>query len=318
MTLKKLVIVSALAFSMQASIAAPVQFVDRVAAVVENQVITLNEFNMELAQAKARAPKGQAPSEKEVMQGLIDKALLLTVADRNGITVSDAEVDESLMQIGKANKLTIEQVYQKVGKESGFSKTAVRREIANGIKVNKVSEREVLSRAQASDAEINQLVASGQVKLPAGIDTKMTQYDTRHILIPIDQATPEPLARKKIAELQARLKAGEAFDSLARTYSQDPGSAANGGSLGWVPAGVMVPEFDKAMLTQPVGVVSSQPVRTVFGYHLVKVDGKRQVEAKDEALRQQAKQMIINQRAGQIYQEMMQQLRKDAHIEVRM
>jgi peptidyl-prolyl cis-trans isomerase SurA len=205
-----------------------------------------------------------------------------------------------------------------VGKESGFSPAAVRREIANGIKVNKVSEREVLSRAQASDAEINQLVASGQVKLPEGMNTKMEQYDTRHILIAIDQSTPEPLARKKIAELQARLKAGEAFDSLARTYSQDPGSAANGGSLGWVPAGVMVPEFDKAMMTQPVGIVSPQPVRTVFGYHLVKVDGKRQVEAKEEALRQQAKQMIINQRAGQIYQEMMMQLRKDAHIEVRM
>ncbi len=318
MTLKKLVIVSALAVSINLSVAAPVQFVDRVAAVVENQVITLNEFKMEYEQAKVRAPKGQAPTEQEVMQNLIDKALLLTVADRNGITVTDAEVDASLAQIGSANKLTIAQVYQKVGKESGFSPAAVRREIANGIKVNKVSEREVLSRAQASDAEINQLVASGQVKLPEGMNTKMEQYDTRHILIAIDQSTPEPLARKKIAELQARLKAGEAFDSLARTYSQDPGSAANGGSLGWVPAGVMVPEFDKAMMSQPVGIVSPQPVRTVFGYHLVKVDGKRQVEAKEEALRQQAKQMIINQRAGQIYQEMMMQLRKDAHIEVRM
>lgn len=317
MKLKNFLAMSTLALSMQLAISAPVEFVDRIVAVAENQVITMNEFQMELEQAQHNLPKGQTVSQQDVLHGLIDKALLLTVAERNGIVVSEEEIDSSLENIAKANKISIDQVYQNVAKESGFSKKAVRKEIAQGLLVNKVTEREVLSRIHVSEEEIDQLLATGQVQLPADADTRMTQYDTRHILITIDQTTPEPVAKKKIEEIQTRLKVGEAFDSLARTYSQDPGSAANGGSLGWVPEGVMVPEFEQAMVTLPTGVVS-QPIRSVFGYHLVRVDGKQDVDAKDVALRQQAQQMITGQRAGQVYQEMMQQLRKDAHIEVRM
>ncbi len=317
MTLKKLCTISALALSMQMAFAAPVQFVDRIVAVAENEVITMNEFQMAVAQAKQQSPKGQAPTDQEVLSGMIDKALLMTVAQRNGVEVSEVEIDASVADIAKANKMSTEQLYKKVNKESGFSKAAVRREIANNLIMSKVTEREVLSRVQVSDAEINSLIASGQVQLPAGPIPKITQYDTKHILISINQETPAPMALKKIEEIQSRLKAGEAFDSLARTYSQDPGSAAQGGSLGWVSQGVTVPEFEKVMVSLPNGVVS-QPVRSVFGYHLIKVDSKRNHEDKAALLHEQAKQMITNQRAGKVYQDMMMQLRKDAHIEVRM
>ena len=94
----------------------------------------------------------------------------------------------------------------------------------------------------------------------------------KHILINIDAATPEGEAAvmKTVEEVQAKLAAGESFEELAKTYSQDPGSAQTGGDLGSFEQGMMVPEFDAAVFSMEVGQVS-EPVKTDFGYHLIKL-----------------------------------------------
>jgi peptidyl-prolyl cis-trans isomerase D len=98
--------------------------------------------------------------------------------------------------------------------------------------------------------------------------------NARHILIRSDQdATPEQLDEKrvKIEELLARLKQGENFEELAKTASEDPGSAAQGGSLGEVRRGQMVKPFEDALFALPAGQLS-EPVKTQFGFHIIKVD----------------------------------------------
>ncbi len=84
-------------------------------------------------------------------------------------------------------------------------------------------------------------------------------------------------AEKRIKEIQARIKKGEAFAKLASEYSQDPGSAANGGDLGFFGKGVMAAEFDEATFKLNVGEVS-KPVKTQFGYHLIKLEEARDNE----------------------------------------
>ena len=73
-----------------------------------------------------------------------------------------------------------------------------------------------------------------------------------------------------IDSIYKRLKAGQDFATLAATYSNDTGSARDGGSLGWVTPGMMVPEFDAVVFSAPVGTVQG-PVKTQFGYHLLEV-----------------------------------------------
>ncbi len=91
-----------------------------------------------------------------------------------------------------------------------------------------------------------------------------------HILVAIDGDTTDEQAADLIGEIQSKLET-ESFEDLARQYSDDPGSAAQGGDLGWAETGLFVPEFESALFSMNVGEVSA-PVKTDFGYHLIRMD----------------------------------------------
>lgn len=98
------------------------------------------------------------------------------------------------------------------------------------------------------------------------------QRRAAHILIEVNDKTTEAQAKAKIDEVQARLAKGEKFEALAKEFSQDPGSASNGGDLGYAGPGVYDPAFEKALYSLSKDQVS-EPVRTDFGYHLIKLLG---------------------------------------------
>lgn len=98
------------------------------------------------------------------------------------------------------------------------------------------------------------------------------QRRAAHILIEVNDKTTEAQAKAKIEEVQARLAKGEKFEALAKEFSQDPGSANNGGDLGYAGPGVYDPAFEKALYSLNKDQVS-EPVRTDFGFHLIKLLG---------------------------------------------
>nr|BFE89871.1 hypothetical protein GCM10020185_04070 [Pseudomonas brassicacearum subsp. brassicacearum] len=98
------------------------------------------------------------------------------------------------------------------------------------------------------------------------------QRRAAHILIEVNDKVTEAQAKAKIEEIQARLAKGESFEALAKEFSQDPGSANNGGDLGYAGPGVYDPEFEKALYALKKDQVSA-PVRTDFGLHLIKLLG---------------------------------------------
>jgi len=98
------------------------------------------------------------------------------------------------------------------------------------------------------------------------------QRRAAHILIEVNDKVSEAQAKAKIEEVQARLAKGESFEALAKEFSQDPGSANNGGDLGYAGPGVYDPEFEKALYALTKDQVSA-PVRTDFGFHLIKLLG---------------------------------------------
>ncbi|WP_210643742.1 MULTISPECIES: SurA N-terminal domain-containing protein [unclassified Pseudomonas] len=98
------------------------------------------------------------------------------------------------------------------------------------------------------------------------------QRRAAHILIEVNDKVTEAQAKAKIEEIQARLAKGESFEALAKEFSQDPGSASNGGDLGYAGPGVYDPEFEKALYALNKDQVSA-PVRTDFGLHLIKLLG---------------------------------------------
>lgn len=101
------------------------------------------------------------------------------------------------------------------------------------------------------------------------------QRRARHILVAVDADTDDGAAKKLATEIRARLEKGEDFAALARQYSDDPGSAAAGGELGWAGKGTYVAPFEDALFAQSVGEIS-QPVKTDFGYHIIQLEELRE------------------------------------------
>lgn len=122
----------------------------------------------------------------------------------------------------------------------------------------------------------------------------------QHILIRLPQnAAPadDAKAKAKATELVAKLRAGADFAAMAKENSNDPGSAANGGDLGYFTKGQMVPEFENAAFTQPIGQIGD-PVKSQFGYHIIKVTDKKPAGYKSfEEVRPELEQKIVGERA---------------------
>ncbi len=130
----------------------------------------------------------------------------------------------------------------------------------------------------------------------------------RHILIQIDDDTDSVAARERIEQIRQRLEQGEDFAELAKAESEDPGSAAEGGDLGFFSRGIMDPEFEEAAFSLRIGEVS-QPVRTQFGYHLIKLEAIRGGEGKSFAeVREQLAAELKRKKAERLYFDKTEQL----------
>lgn len=141
------------------------------------------------------------------------------------------------------------------------------------------------------------------------------QWNTRHILVKVDELQTDALAEQKINDLYSQLRNGAAFDSLASTYSDDPGSAGRGGDLDWVGEDQMIGPFEAMMKNTAVGDYSA-PFKTQFGWHILKIEGKRQQDVSDEYRRTMARQALYQRLAPQAKEDWLQELRAGAYIQV--
>jgi peptidyl-prolyl cis-trans isomerase SurA len=146
---------------------------------------------------------------------------------------------------------------------------------------------------------------------------QVTQTRARHILIKTSAVMSDEQARQRLEKLRLRLVVGgENFADLARQYSQDA-SAPQGGELNWLNPGETVPAFEAAMNALQVNEIS-QPVSTPFGWHLIQVQERRQHDISDEYKHMQARQELFERRAQPAFEDWLDQLRSQAHIENRL
>lgn len=139
----------------------------------------------------------------------------------------------------------------------------------------------------------------------------------RHILIGTNPNRNAQEARTLAEQTRQRIVSGEDFASVAQQVSDDRGSALNGGMLGWVRPGQMVPSFEEAMSRLPVGQVS-QPVRSRFGYHLIEVLERRQQDVTDEAQRNRIRQTLFQRKVNDELEAWLQQIRAEAYVDNRL
>lgn len=205
---------------------------------------------------------------------LIAPTLAQNAAVVNGKSIPKAKLDKMLESTGQANNpelrerardmlITRELISQEAMNRGVIANPAIQDQLEEArlnILVGAVFD-DYIKRDGVSDSELK--VAYDQVK--GQFEGK--EYKVRHILV-------EKEAEAK--SIIAKLKAGEKFEELAKSNSKDPGSAVKGGDLDWMNPQSLVPEFSKAMVALPKGELTDKPVKTQYGFHIIRVDDVRE------------------------------------------
>lgn len=146
---------------------------------------------------------------------------------------------------------------------------------------------------------------------------KVEQYKVRHILIASSAVRSPKQTEELIIRLHQEVMNGADFAALAKEYSSDPGSARDGGSLGWVNPGEMVPEFEDTYRNTPIGEVS--PVfQSEFGWHFLEVLDKRTADMSEEYRHIKARQTLQQRRFEEELEQWVRELRGEAYVDIRL
>jgi len=145
----------------------------------------------------------------------------------------------------------------------------------------------------------------------------VTQTNARHILIRTNEIVSDDDAKTRLKQLRMRILGGDDFATLARSHSDDTGSALKGGDLGWINPGDTVPEFEKAMSTLQPGQIS-EPFKSPFGWHIIQVVERRTQDTTDEVMRLKAREAVRARKADEAIELWLRQIREEAYVEVRL
>ncbi len=143
------------------------------------------------------------------------------------------------------------------------------------------------------------------------------QVHVRHILLRTNELEDDQTVKQRLSEIRERVLAGEDFAAIAAVTSQDPGSAPDGGDLGWAGPGTFVPEFEKQIESLKENEIS-EPFKSPYGWHIVQMLGRRQHDVTDDLRRQQAFAQLREAKAEEETELWLRRLRDEAFVDYRM
>jgi peptidyl-prolyl cis-trans isomerase C len=252
----------------------PAQLPD-VLAEVNGEAVTRAEFDRAVQALEARAGGRIPPEQREqVLRRVLDqlvgyKALVQEVGARH-VEVPDTEVDARLTQI--RGQFPSEEAFTQMLAERKLTLEQVRSDARQDMAISKMIDGEIASRIAVSPEQVADFYAKNPDQFKQGDSVRAS-----HILIGVPRGADEPAraqARAKAEQVLEEVKAGNDFAALAKEHSSDPGSAANGGDLGFFQQGQMVGPFNDAAFSMAPGT-TSELVETDFGFHIIKVAEKK-------------------------------------------
>lgn len=249
---------------------------DRVVAVVNNQVITASQLATRTAQVERelRLQNRTGPAtevlEKQVLERLIVDLAMAQRAREQGIRIDDAQLERAIEGIAQENRLTPAQLRERVERD-GTTFAAFREQIRAEIVRVRLREREVDSLVQVSDADIDTWLAEHEAAASAPPEFLLGQIQVR---VPENATEPEVARlRARGEELLRQLKGGADFNRMVASFANAP-DAPSGGPLGWRSAEQLPKLFADAAATLKVGEISSV-LRSAAGFHILQLFDKR-------------------------------------------
>jgi len=262
---------------MPASAAGAPQLVDRVVAVVNAEAITERELEQRIRTVtqRLRAQGVAMPPESEIQRQVLERMIVdraaLQAARDAGIRVDDAALDRTIARIAADAKLSVPQLRQRI-EADGTSFATFRQEIGSEIMIGRLREREIESKVQVSEAEIDALLAEQSGAAGGGVP----EYNIAQILVRVPEGSPPAVvdrARERAEALAREARGGADFAKLAAVTS-DGSDAVSGGVIGLRPADRLPPMFVQAI--EPLAPGQIAPVvRSPAGFHVLKLLDRR-------------------------------------------
>lgn len=273
LTLGALLLGSAL---LATSVSAQVRPLDRIVAIVDNDVVMQSQLDQRLREVQQTIEKRGAEMppldvmQQQVLERLITENLQLQIGDRSGIRIADEELNQALATIAQRNSMTLEQ-FRDALERDGLSLETAREQIRREMVINRVRQRRIAERIQVSNQEVENFLASDLGKLQLS-----EEYRLANILIPVPESSDSAAiqaAEEIAADTYKQLQQGADFAQLAVSRSASE-NALEGGDMGWRKAAQLPPPFDTQVRELAVGEVT-QPVRTPPGFIMLKLLDKR-------------------------------------------
>ena len=413
---------AALASSISSVTWSQVVQLDSVVAIVDEDIILASEVRERVEQVKATASQRNMtlPDDETVVQETLDRLILesiqLQLADRYGVRVPDAQLDQSMARIAAQNGLTLEQ-FRDALIQNGQNYVEMREGLRDELAIQRVQQGSVMRDINITEKEIDNFMATEegialtepeyrvvQALLPIprsdsaeqrtakedyvdgvlanilagadfseavsvqepytfqggdlgwrklsdipsmfadilpslkagdtgkvqsnsglhlvhlaearGLERLVEQTNVRHILVTPNEVLDDEAARNFVLGLKERVNSGEDFADLAKEHSDDIGSAQEGGELGWTNPGQMVPEFEAAMASAEIGVVT-EPVRSEFGWHILEVTGRRTENFAEQVRRNQIANYLREAKYEEELENWLREIRDEAFVDIK-
>jgi peptidyl-prolyl cis-trans isomerase SurA len=264
-----------------AALPAAAQRGDYIVAVVNQELVTASEVQQRLARireeaARNRTPLPPAPAlRKQVLDALVDERVLVTNARESGARVDEPELDRAVANVAQQNQMTMAQLRERL-KLEGMSYAKFRDNIRDQILVERVREREVVSRIRINDAEIDDLIEKR--RKAAGIGTEI---NVAQILVSVPEGASEAVVAERRARAETALKrvqGGEDFAAVARDVSDDA-NRAQGGEIGLRLSDRLPDLFLRAVERLKPGEVAPEVLKSGAGFHVVKLLDRKESAA---------------------------------------
>lgn len=302
---------------------APAAVIDRVVAVVNAEVITLSELEEAAAPvvtALSSLPQGDAlrrerdRAMREVLTALVEKRLHLQEARKKGIRISSEELAMAIEDIKKRNGLPDDEALKKALGEENLSFEKYQDNLKEQLTITKLLSREVYTALIMTTEEAASYYRDHQEIFSSPEEVRISQI---HISLPKEESAAEREgAREKALFIFKEIRKGKDFSEMARQYGEGL-EREKGGDLGYFKRGDLLPRLDQAAFSLDIGEVS-EPIETPLGFHILRVEEKRGVRPKPlDEVRPQIEEALTEQKAEELHQRWLTELKARAYIDIR-
>ena len=299
------------------------QLVDRVVAVINDEAITQSELEIYLRPIYEDLKQQYQGDELmrrlndtrlKLLNQMIEDRLVFQQAKTRGVTVDESELDEQLEQV--KHRYPSSETLEKEMASQGYNLSELRENIRRQLLIRRLQDIEVRSRVVVSPREIEEYYKNHLLDFTEETRLKLLSITIRKTKEAEEKGLADEAAKKKIESIEARIRKGEAFETLARGLSEDV-HASEGGEVGWVKKGELLSSIETSLYEMKAGSIS--PVlESPGGYHLFKIEEKNPGrEIPLDEVRDKIRMTLFREKAEKRFKEWMNELKTHAYISVR-